>query len=389
MNFSPVVSRAMDGAMSTISSRVLHLLALAMVVATGANLTGCASATRLVANTNQSATLKAKSLANYKELYLLPPDTDPRNVMPRLATAFEQMGYKVTVYPPGKSIEGAQGTGFLIGDEGFILTCAHVLGEEKTATVTLNGTRYFADVVKADKDADLALLKTRDKPNPAVAALSFRSVNKNYHMGEDVFTIGYPLSSLLGNSARMTKGLLSATTGLRDDPKQVQVSAEIQPGNSGGPLLDKDGQIIGVIQQTINPFAVAQATGGALPQNINFSIKHSTVLDFVKSASEPAYKAVRFDKADGLEKASPAVAKIIAGISNVEGDRANKVVVRLNYISKWDMWYRFSLFALTVYDFETRERLFTTGQGYDNMVSNEDVVINDTLAQFKRGMGLH
>ncbi len=133
---------------------------------------------------------------------------------------------------------------------------------------------------------------------------------------------------------------------------------------------------------------MAQATGGALPQNINFSIKHSTVLDFVKSASEPAYKAVRFDTAGGLEKASPAVAKIIAGISNVEGDRANKIVVRLNYISKWDMWYRFSLFALTVYDFETRERLFTTGQGYDNMVSNEDVVINDTLAQFKRGMGL-
>jgi len=389
MNLSPVVSRVMAGAMSAMSSRALRLLALGTVVATGLNLTGCSSATRLVANPNQSSTLKAKNYANYKELYLLPPDTDPRNVMPRLATAFEQMGYKVTVYPPGKSIEGAQGTGFLIGDDGFILTCAHVLGEEKTATVTLNGNRYFADVVKADKDADLALLKTRDKPNPAVTSLSFRSVNKDYHMGEDVFTIGYPLSSLLGNSARMTKGLLSATTGLRDDPKQVQVSAEIQPGNSGGPLLDKDGQIIGVIQQTINPFAVAQATGGALPQNINFSIKHSHVLDFVKGASEPAYKAVRFDKAGGLEKAGPAVAKIIAGISTVDGDRANKIVVRLNYISKWDMWYRFSLFALTVYDFETRERLFTTGQGYDNMVSNEDVVINDTLAQFKRGMGLH
>ncbi|MBI3381090.1 MAG: trypsin-like peptidase domain-containing protein [Aquabacterium sp.] len=389
MNLSPVVSRVMAGAMSAMSSRALRLLALGTVVATGLNLTGCSSATRLVANPNQSSTLKAKNYANYKELYLLPPDTDPRNVMPRLATAFEQMGYKVTVYPPGKSIEGAQGTGFLIGDDGFILTCAHVLGEEKTATVTLNGNRYFADVVKADKDADLALLKTRDKPNPAVTSLSFRSVNKDYHMGEDVFTIGYPLSSLLGNSARMTKGLLSAATGLRDDPKQVQVSAEIQPGNSGGPLLDKDGQIIGVIQQTINPFAVAQATGGALPQNINFSIKHSHVLDFVKGASEPAYKAVRFDKAGGLEKAGPAVAKIIAGISTVEGDRANKIVVRLNYISKWDMWYRFSLFALTVYDFETRERLFTTGQGYDNMVSNEDVVINDTLAQFKRGMGLH
>jgi hypothetical protein len=72
----------MAGAISVMSSRALRLLALGTVVATGLNLTGCASATRLVANPNQSSTLKAKNLANYKELYLLPPDSDPRNGLP-------------------------------------------------------------------------------------------------------------------------------------------------------------------------------------------------------------------------------------------------------------------------------------------------------------------
>jgi S1-C subfamily serine protease len=62
-----------------------------------------------------------------------------------------------------------------------------------------------------------------------------------------VYTIGYPLSRLLGSSARFTKGAIGATSGMNDNPKQIQVSAEIQPGNSGGPLFDNDGLVVGVV----------------------------------------------------------------------------------------------------------------------------------------------
>src|SRR3979490_2965561 len=104
------------------------------------------------------------------------------------------------------------------------------------------GTRYDADVLSSDTDKDIAILKIRQVDIRHVVPLSFRDDHR-YSLGADVFTIGYPLSHLLGSSARFTKGSVSATSGLNDAPKQIQVSAEIQPGNSGGPLFDKDGLV--------------------------------------------------------------------------------------------------------------------------------------------------
>lgn len=355
------------------------------ILATAAMLAGCTASTVVVRNEDASDELKAKSGYEYKEVLLIPPKEDPRDVVPKVVAGLEQMGLKVQVVDPDKPLEASQGTGFFIGASGQILTCAHVIGEEKQATITISGHRYTADVVKSDATVDLALLALTAKPDPAIAPLAFRPADRAYTMGEDVFTIGYPLSALLGESARMSKGLISATKGLHDDPSQVQVTAEIQPGNSGGPLLDQKGQVVGVIQKTVNPWRIAQATGGALPQNINFAIKNEPVLAFLKGASEPVYAALAQDRGLSLDQAAGAVAKVQAGIVE-DGNRRDKLVVRLTYSSIWDIWYRFRLFALSAYDFDTQERLFTAGQGRDNMVSNEDVVISDTLAQFRSAL---
>ena len=75
--------------------------------------------------------------------------------------------------------------------------------------------------------------------------------------------------------------------------------------------------------------------------------------------------------------------KVRSGIIPVELEDKPKLVVRFNYVSIWDMWYRFRFFALQVLDFDSQEILFAAGQGYDNMVSNEDVVINDTLKKVR------
>lgn len=350
-------------------------------------LAGCAASTQLVTNEKASAEVKGRSYKSYKEVLLIPPKEDPRQLVPRVVREIEAMGFKVSVVDASKPLEASQGTGFIIGADGWLLTCAHVLGTQKEATITLNGQRLMADVVKADKDADLALLKLRDKLPEGSAVLGFRAATRPATMGEDVFTIGYPLSRMLGNSARMSRGLLSATAGLRDNQKEVQVSAEIQPGNSGGPLMDREGNVIGVINKTINPGAVAQATGGALPQNINFAIKAVPVLDFVKAADPKAFEALGYDRGGGLDNANKAIAKIQAGVVVADAERRDKLVVRFNYVSLWDMWYRFRLFALATFDYETREMLFVAGQGRDNVVSNEEVVMKDTFDQFRKAIG--
>jgi serine protease Do len=359
-------------------------LAFICLTATMLALSGCMASTQLVKNDHVSADVSAKGLKNYKEIVFIPPKSDPRNVVPRAVSELQSLGYKVTVVDSAKGLEISQGTGFLISSEGYIITCAHVLGDKKEATITLDGTREHADVIKTDDKADLALLKLRDKLPDSATVLTFRERTHAYSMGEDVFTIGYPLSRILGNSARMTKGLLSATTGLRDDPNQIQVSAEIQPGNSGGPLLDHEGHVIGVIQQTMNPWRVAQATG-SLPQNINFAIKNDPILDFVKVANPDLYAKLRFDQGGSLEKSVHAVVKVQSGIVDDTGN-SDKMVVRLYYVSKWDMWFRFDKFVITAFDYDSGEPLFAAGQGRDNMVSNEDVVIKDTFAEFKKAI---
>lgn len=371
--------QAYDGSMKLLRT-LLSLLAVAWLFA------GCAASTQLVTNDKASESVKARSYKSYKEVLFVPPKEDKRNVTPRIVSEIERMGFQVRVLDPNKPIEPAQGTGFLVGDGTWVLTCAHVMGEQRVATLTMGGKRLLADVVKADAKADLALLRLRGPAPEGAAPIAFRAAGKPATMGEDVFTIGYPMSRLLGNSARMSKGLLSATAGLKDNPNEVQVSAEIHPGNSGGPLLDREGHVIGVVNKTINPAAVAQATGGALPQNVNFAIKAQPVLDFVKAADATAWAALQYDRAGGLEQAGKGVARVQAGEVAPDAERHDKLLVRLAYVSMWDMWYRFRLFVLAAFDYESQEPLFIAGQGRDNIVSNEDVVIRDTLEQFRKAI---
>lgn len=357
--------------------------AAALLVA--ALLGGCASSTQTFTNTKASDAVKAKSFSSYKEVLFVPPKEDPRQVVPRVVKEIESLGLKVTTLDPSKPIEAPQGTAFVISPDGWMLTCAHVLKDQKEATITLNGQRLLADVVKSDTKVDLALLKLRDPLPKDTPVLAFRQA-RPAAMGEDVFTIGYPLSRLLGNNARMTKGLLSATSGLRDDVNELQVSAEIQPGNSGGPLLDQNGQILGIIRQTLNPGAVAQATGGALPQNVNFAVKDEPAIKFLREADADGAKALVFDRVTTLDTAAKAVAKVQAGIVDADGTRSDKVLVKLVYSSHWDIWWRFRVFIIAAYDYETLEPLFATGQGRDNMISNEEVVIHDTMENFRKSL---
>ncbi|MEM8867666.1 MAG: serine protease, partial [Verrucomicrobiota bacterium] len=165
---------------------------------------GCVSATSIYENEDLSDEVKGRE---YGEVYFLSPKEDPRDITPRVIGEFRSMGYNVTEMDRERPLEGVQGTGFFVSEYGHILTCQHVIDEEKTATVWLNGQRMEADLIASDEELDLAIIKLRQIPSNQPKPLLIDSSSEPV-MGDEVYTIGYPMTQLLGDQARLTKGLV-------------------------------------------------------------------------------------------------------------------------------------------------------------------------------------
>jgi TPR repeat protein len=169
----------------------------------------------------------------------------------------------------------ASGSGFLINSLGHILTNNHVV--EGCAEVRL-ADGQVTRVVASDSQNDLAVTESQQKPT---AIATFRDVQAP-RLGEAVFAVGYPLQGLLASSLSITPGAISALAGIRNDIRFLQVTSPVQPGNSGGPLLDDSGNVIGVISSKLDALKIAGITGD-IPQNVNFAIKSSLAEAFLEA----------------------------------------------------------------------------------------------------------
>ena len=320
----------------------------------------------------------------YKRAYVISQekDKDPREIVPIVASKLRELGFDVKEVKRGEPFEGAQGTGFIISPAGHILTAEHVLAKAKQATVWLGGNRIEAEVVCSDKEKDLALLKpTSALPGP-VAPL-FINFDTPAKMGQDVYTIGFPLSGMLGRSPRLTKGLVSSTVGLKDSPDSLQVSVEIQAGNSGGPLLDADGNVLGVLQATLNPMAVMQATGGTLPQNVNFAAKSQQIKTFLDACPGPVALATRSTRTYTFDTVKDSVAQVYSGLISADFIANPKLLVGIRYVYLWDFFYRLRMFQIELYDFDSGQLLLRAGQYGDNPLVSEQGVIDKTFEVIK------
>jgi serine protease Do len=171
----------------------------------------------------------------------------------------------------------SSGTGFFVTDQGHIVTNSHVVDGCSLLKVVLSGSpETTASVVAQDKINDLAVLKSKIIP-PIVPAL-----RRSARVGESVYVYGFPLSDYLATSGNFTIGSVTAISGLRDDSRILQISAPVQPGNSGGPAIDKSGNVVGVVEGKLNALLVAAQTKD-IPQNINFAIKSSILINFLNS----------------------------------------------------------------------------------------------------------
>ena len=158
----------------------------------------------------------------------------------------------------------SSGTGIFVTNDGHLITNAHVVKDCLAIQVGVSqGTFEAGNLVAKDPTNDLALLKVNDTP-VRVAALRFGA-----RQGENVEAFGYPLSQVLATSGNFTTGIVTALAGIGDDSRFYQISAPVQPGNSGGPLLDENGNLIGVVSSKLD-FLAEIKNAGDIPQNVNF-----------------------------------------------------------------------------------------------------------------------
>ena len=170
------------------------------------------------------------------------------------------------------------GTGFVVSRQGHILTNYHVIDNCGTVRATTDGHKKELIVVGTDAGNDLAVLKL---PVPLSTVAHFRE-GRNIRPGDSVIVVGFPLHGLLASEANVTTGTVSALAGLRNDTRFLQITAPVQPGNSGGPLLDQSGQIVGIVVSKLDAVMFAKATGD-IPQNINFAINGAVAKSFLDS----------------------------------------------------------------------------------------------------------
>ncbi len=171
----------------------------------------------------------------------------------------------------------SSGTGFFISTNGYLVTNFHVVEDSETYSVKTRAGILPAILVKADKPNDLAVLKVSGTFNSLPVA-----TQHDTRLGQSVFTIGFPNPDMQGIEPKLTRGEISSLAGMQDDPRHFQISVPVQPGNSGGPLVDLRGNVIGVVSMRMGDMRAFKLTG-ALPQNVNYAIKSSVLNTFVQS----------------------------------------------------------------------------------------------------------
>jgi len=192
------------------------------------------------------------------------------------------------VSPSGKEVAdsspAASGTGFFIAEDGFLVTNEHVVKDARQIRLVTEAGLISAKVVKVDAANDLALLKAEGRFAPLPIAAS-----RTMRLGGTVATVGFPNIGLQGFAPKLAKGEIASLSGAQDDPRCFQISVPVLPGNSGGALVDEQGNVVGVVAAALSAEAALQ-TSGALPQNVNYAVKSSFLLSFLESVPEVAAK---------------------------------------------------------------------------------------------------
>ena len=191
------------------------------------------------------------------------------------------------------------GSGFRVSGQGHVLTNAHVVRGCTEVRIPPSGT---VEVLAREGSSDLALLRALAETTPAVS--KFRQ-GRGIRPGASVVVVGYPLRGLLASEANVSTGAVSALAGPGDDRRLIQITAPLQPGNSGGPVLDAAGNVVGVVVAKLDAIRIARSTGD-IPQNVNFAISAGATRAFLDAEGVPYETAPSDDAMEPVEVAAAA-----------------------------------------------------------------------------------
>jgi len=200
----------------------------------------------------------------------------------------------------------SSGTGFFVNSQGWIATNAHVV--DGCDRVEIGG---HGDVINQhlDRQNDLAVLRVQTRGD--VRALPLRQPGAR--LGEDIVAFGFPLSGFLSDAVKVTTGNVNALVGIENDTRHVQISAPLQPGNSGGPVVDRAGAVVGVAVGVLGSTFTGMT--GIVPQNVNFAIRTSILSSFLETRGidhEAVPMAEEFSStADLAESVEAAVVQVL------------------------------------------------------------------------------
>jgi TPR repeat protein len=184
----------------------------------------------------------------------------------------------------------ARGTGFLFAQRGLVATNYHVVSDGSRINVYFPNAEleFDATVELKDMNSDLAILKIKNFAYDKIFSQGIPFTVKRssgVQLGEKVFTLGFPFGELLGKSAKFSDGTISSLTGLLGSANLFQINNPIQPGNSGGPLFNQDGDLIGMVLATLDARFFYENLD-TIPQNVNFAIKSDYLITLISMLPE-------------------------------------------------------------------------------------------------------
>ena len=200
---------------------------------------------------------------------------------------------------------GRSGTGWFV-DSGLIVTSLHVVqGRSEFSVVTAEGNTLTAQLVNQDTDRDLALLAVDGAAD--IPALPMAS--EEARIGAAVFTVGFPHPDVMGVKPKLTDGVISARSGVQDDPDMYQISVPVQAGNSGGPLLDERGYVVGVVASKLSAGAMYRERRD-VTENVNYAVKSGFLHGMVPSPRAEAFAGGA--REDLIEHVQASIVRVLA-----------------------------------------------------------------------------